>query len=154
MPLDGKGNYNMNPQRGRAMSAMGDKPKNAGLASKEMGETDTDGDTKVHEIHEKADGSFHTKMADGKEEDHPDHLHAVAHIAHHISGGDKHHITHHDGMSMHSHGISESGEHTETEDHNTADDAKEALGRFFDEEAEEPQHDHEDEDGSKIGGGF
>ena len=79
-----------------------------------------------------------THTMDG--ETHPSHLHVMAALGHKLTGGDKHHVAHHDGMAIHTHGIHESGEHEEGGSHNTAEDAKEAMGRFMDEEAQEPEH--------------
>lgn len=75
-------------------------------------------------------------------EHHPDHLHMLAHLGHKVTGGDKHHIVHHDGMSAHSHSIDEQGQHTDHGEHNSADDAKQALDTFLGEEAQEPMHQH------------
>jgi hypothetical protein len=66
----------------------------------------------------------------------------VAGLAHKHSGGDKHHIVHSDGMTHTSHEIGEDGEHNGPHEHNSAEEAKESLGRFLDEEAEEPEHEH------------
>lgn len=110
---------------------------------------------KVHTVHEHGDGTMHTEMADGTKTEHLDHLHMMAHMGHHMTGGDAHHVTHHDGMSYHSHGVDESGQHAETQDHNTAEEAKDALGNFFDEEAQEPAHQHgeaEEDDAPVMGG--
>lgn len=106
-------------------------------------------------IHHHDDGSFHVEHADGSKSDSlPSHLHVAAHIAHHLSGGDAHHVTHHDGIGFASHGVREGGEHEGPEQHNTADDAKEALGRFFNEEAQEPEHQHggEEEPSASMAG--
>jgi hypothetical protein len=72
-----------------------------------------------------------THSVDG--EKHPDHMHAGAAVLHKMSGGDKHHILHHDGMSAHSHMVHESGEHEDGGEHNTADEAKQSLDKFFNE---------------------
>ena len=93
--------------------------------------SDTGVEEKTHTITEHGDGSMTSKMHDGAEEQHPDHLHMLAHVGHHVSGGDKHHITHHDGMSMHSHGIHEDGQHDGPHDHENVEDAKESLGQMM-----------------------
>ena len=74
-------------------------------------------------------------------ETHPSHLHLMAALGHKLTG-DKQHVAHHDGMQIHTHGISEMGEHQEGGSHNSAEDAKEAMGNFFNEEAQEPEHQH------------
>lgn len=95
-----------------------------------------------------ADG---THTMDG--ETHPDHLHMLAALGHKVTGGDKHHIAHHDGMAIHTHGIHESGEHAPGGSHNSAEEAKEAMGKFMDEEAQEPAHQHEEEPAMGAYGG-
>jgi hypothetical protein len=79
----------------------------------------------------------------------------LAHLGHKVTDGDKHHIFHHDGISAHSHSIDEAGNHEDHGEHNTADEAKGALDKFFGEEAQEPQHAHgeeENEEGPSLGG--
>lgn len=113
------------------------KKEQPGLGTEHGGEEE-----KTHTITEHGDGSFTSKMHDGAEEKHPDHMHMLAHMGHHLTGGDKHHIAHHDGMSVTTHGIHESGEHDGPHEHNSAEEAKEAMGNFLDEEAKEPAHQH------------
>jgi hypothetical protein len=137
-----------------AMKAMGSaKPKMAGAGSikgksteKPKGEVSGE-DTKVAPakggegssttIEHNADGS-HTM--DG--ETHPSHLHVMAALGHKLTGGDKHHVAHHDGMQIHTHGIHESGEHEEGGSHNSAEEAGDAMKNFMDDEAQEPEHQH------------
>jgi hypothetical protein len=110
------------------------------------------GGEKQHQITEHGDGSYTSHM-DGKEEKHPDHLHMLAHIGHHVTGGDKHHIAHHDGMGMHTHGIHEDGQHEETQEHGSADEAGEGLKQFMGEgEEQEPQGSEGSEESSPLGG--
>lgn len=90
-----------------------------------------------------ADGSH---SVDG--EHHPDHLHMLAHLGHKVTGGDKHHIVHHDGMAAHSHSIGEDGQH---EDHGE-EDAHGALSKFMGEEQQEPQQQGEQESEPEYGG--
>jgi hypothetical protein len=116
-----------------------DKQK-AGAVHGEKGEMASGGEEKTHTITEHADGSHTSTMHDGTETHHPDHLHMMAHLGHHITGGDAHHVMHHDGMSAKSHMIHEGGEHDGPHEHNTADEAKQSLDKFFGEEAKEPEH--------------
>lgn len=74
-------------------------------------------------------------------EHHPTHLHALAAIGHKLTG-DKHHVAHHDGMQIHTHGINENGEHQEGGSHNSAEEAAQAMHQFLSEEAQEPEHQH------------
>lgn len=101
------------------------KPKpeamKADPAKDTKGKTDGEQGDKTTITHN-ADGT-HTSEHGGETTDHPDHLHMLAHIGHQVTGGDKHHVTHHDGMSMHSHGISEDGEHSETKDSGSPEEA-------------------------------
>ena len=113
------------------------------------------GGEKTHTITEKGDGSLHSRMHDGTEEEHPDHLHLLAHLGHQITGGDKHHIVHHDGIAAHSHSIDEQGQHEDHGTHNTANEARQAMDKFLGEEAQEPQHQgggEENEEGPVMGG--
>ncbi len=129
-----------------AMKAMGSKkpkmsagtsgkPRPEPAAGKVEGESQPEqggGESTTIEHH--PDGS-HTM--DG--ETHPSHLHVMAALGHKLTG-DKHHVAHSDGTAIHTHGIDEMGQHQEGGSHNTAEEAKNALGKFFDEEAGEPQH--------------
>jgi hypothetical protein len=95
---------------------------------KPLGAKDEDGGgEKTHTLTEHGDGSMTSRMHDGTETKHPDHLHAMAHMAHHITGGDKHHMAHHDGMSTHSHSIDESGQHNETHENASPEEAGQEL---------------------------
>jgi len=75
-----------------------------------------------------------------------DHMHAAAEAMHKAEPGSKHMVVSHDGYGMKSHGIDEDGNHKETEDHNTAQEADDAMHKFFGEEANEPAHQHDGEE--------
>ena len=123
--------------------------------STEEQEKSDGGSEQIHSVHDHGDGTFHTEHPDGTREEHPDHLHMLAHLGHKVTDGDKHHIFHHDGISAHSHSIDEAGNHEDHGEHNTAEEAKGALDKFFGEESEEPQHQHggeENEEGPALGG--
>lgn len=122
----------------KGFGKMGDdfesKPKPMSQADGEA-EHEQGGEEHTTTITHHADGS-HTM--DG--EHHPSHLHMLAKLGHKVTGGDKHHIVHSDGIGHTSHGIHESGEHDGPHEHNSAEEAKEAMGHFLDEEAQEPEH--------------
>jgi hypothetical protein len=123
--------------------------------STEKQEKSDGGSDQIHEVHDHGDGTFHTEHPDGTREEHPDHLHMLAHLGHKVTDGDKHHIVHHDGIAAHSHSIDEQGQHTDHGEHNTANEAREAMDKFLGEESEEPQHQHgeaENEEGPALGG--
>src|SRR5580698_2167923 len=80
-----------------------------------------DGSEGIHSIHDHGDGTFHTEHPDGSKEEHPHHMAAMAHVGHKITGGDKHHVVHHDGMTAHSHSIHDDGQHEDHGEHNSAD---------------------------------
>jgi hypothetical protein len=123
--------------------------------STEEQEKSDGGSDQIHEVHDHGDGTFHTEHPDGTREEHPDHLHMLAHLGHKVTDGDKHHIVHHDGIAAHSHSIDEQGQHTDHGEHNTANEAREAMDKFLGEESEEPQHQHgesENEEGPSLGG--
>ena len=130
---------------GKKPPMKGSKPKPEPKEGKAEGGHPDETGTQTHTIEQHPDGHFESHMHDGTHESHPDHLHLLAHLGHHISGGDKHHVAHHDGMAVHTHGMHEDGNHEETQSHNSAEEAKEAMGNFFNEEAQEPAHQHEPE---------
>lgn len=140
---------------GERNSSFISKPHSFGEEKKEGSSESGEAGEKIHEVHEHGDGTFHTEHPDGTREEHPDHLHMLAHVGHHVTGGDKHHVVHHDGISAHSHSINEEGEHDDHGESNSAEDAKGALDKFLGEEAEEPAHQHgqeEHEQGPVMGG--
>lgn len=113
-----------------------EKPMPEGKVEGEKGDSQT-------VITHHADGSH---SVDG--EKHPSHMHMLAAVGHKVTGGDKHHIVHHDGMSASSHSIHEDGTHEEHGEHNSADEAKGALDKFLGEEAQEPEHQQQPEEES------
>ncbi len=114
-------------------------PESGGKVSGDDGPPSNGGEASSQITHH-ADGS-HTMVHDGEESKHPDHLHLMAHLGYKLTG-DKHHVAHHDGMGITTHGVRETGEHEGPQEHNSAEDAKQAFGQFMDEEAQEPQHQH------------
>lgn len=106
--------------------------KKKGEVTGNQEKTEGAGEPMVHELHDHGDGSFSTRMhGEGEATKHPTHMHAVAHLAHHVTGGDKHHIAHHDGMSVHTHGIHESGEHDGPHEHGSANEASQHMEAFM-----------------------
>ena len=98
-------------------SPKGEKKEKVGGESKpdEHGEhQDESGGEKTTTITHHADGT-HSMQHDGEHSDHPHHMHLMAHIGHKLTGGDAHHVTHHDGMEGHSHMVDEAGEHQDHE---------------------------------------
>jgi hypothetical protein len=79
--------------------------------------TEHNGEEGTSTITHHADGTHTSQMHGGEPMEHPDHLHLMAHIGHHLTGGDAHHVMHHDGMEEHHHSVEESGEHHEGELH-------------------------------------
>lgn len=116
------------------------KPAAKSPGEKPMPESGEAGGVKTHTIEEHPDGHMVSHMEGGASTEHPDHLHMLAHIGHHVTGGDKHHVMHHDGMGATSHMIHEDGQHEGPTEHNSAEDAKASLDKFFGEEAQEPEH--------------
>lgn len=128
---------------GSSMSRMGSKFDGKPDPAKHgKGIIEGEGD-KTTTITHHGDGSHTVDTGEGEPEHHASHLEAGAHLLHHMSGGDKHHIVHHDGMSATSHMIHENGEHEGPTEHNSADEAKQSLDKFFNEEAGEPAHEHD-----------
>lgn len=80
------------------------------------GESGHDGGEEGHStITHHADGTHTSEMHGGEAMQHPDHKHLMAHIGHSLSGGDAHHVVHHDGMEAHSHTVGEDGQHQDHE---------------------------------------
>jgi hypothetical protein len=104
---------------GKAGEKMGEKPKAAA-------EHEGEGEKAGIQLHDHGDGTAHS-VIEGKQEEHPDHMHAVAHIAHHLMPEGSHFHAHHDGFSAKSHGIHESGEHAETQEHNAPEEMHGAM---------------------------
>jgi hypothetical protein len=86
-------------------------------AAEPMTEKPTGGEEGTSTITHHADGTHTSQMHGGEEMKHPDHLHLMAHIGHHLTHGDAHHVMHHDGMEEHHHSVEESGEHHDGELH-------------------------------------
>jgi hypothetical protein len=98
----------------------GEKKPAAKMGEEPKGEQDG-GEKGAIELHDHGDGTAHT-VIEGKQEEHPDHMHAVAHIAHHLAPESSHFHGKHDGFSSHSHGVHESGEHSETKEHESPEE--------------------------------
>lgn len=97
------------------------------------------------ELHDNGDGSFKT-VKGGAEEEHPDLGHALMGLAGHHKPEGKHVHAHHDGASVHTHGISE-GMHDGPNEHGSTEEATEHMGNYLSDEGstEQPEeaHDHE-----------
>jgi hypothetical protein len=86
---------------------------------------------------------------DSGEQPEGDHMHAAAESLHAAEPGSKHMIVSHDGLGMKSHGIHEDGTHEPEQgahDHENIEELKSHLGKFFNEEEDEPK---EDDDGEE-----
>ena len=72
-----------------------------------------------------------------------DHMHMAAEAMHAAEPESKHMIVSHDGYGMKSHGIDEQGKHEPEQgahDHENIEELKSHLGKFFNEEEQEPKH--------------
>ena len=58
-------------------------------------------------------------------------------------GGGKLHLVHHDGINITSHHVGEDGEAQGPHDHANMEALKEHMGRFLDEEGQEPSAEHD-----------
>lgn len=109
---------------------------------------------KMSSMHEHPDGTFHT-MKDGDKEEHPDMGHALMAMAAHHKPEGKHVHAHHDGMSVHTHGISE-GQHEGPTEHGSTEEATQHMGDFMnggEQQSEEPQEEAQDHEGLSGFGG-
>ena len=71
-----------------------------------------------------------------------DHMHAAAEAMHAAEPGSKHMVVSHDGYAYKSHGIHEDGTHDPEQgahDHDNIEALKDHMGKFFDEEEQEPK---------------
>jgi hypothetical protein len=141
-----------------AMPAMEKKPAAAGRmggeSKMEAGKQEGEGEV-VHELHDHGDGTFHS-VSGGETMDHPDGHHALAHVAHKMMGGGAHFHAHHDGLGMHSHSISEGGEHSETKEHESPEEMHSAMDAAMGGGGEGPAHaaGGEEPGGGAMLGGF
>ena len=88
------------------------------------------------------------KAPDTAETESGDPHHEAAEKLHSADPGSKHMILSHDGYSFRSHGVHEDGKHEPeegTHDHENIEELKSHLGKFFNEEENEPK----DEDGGE-----
>ena len=90
------------------------KPAPAATTEGMSGHGDT-GEEHTSTITHHADGTHTSEMHGGEPMDHPDHKHLMAHIGHHLTGGDAHKVVHHDGMEPHAHMVDEAGQHQDME---------------------------------------
>lgn len=79
-------------------------------------------------LHSHGDGSYHTEP-DGEQHDHLGK--ALMHLAHHHEPDGKHMHIHHDGLSVRSHGVHESGEHDGPMEHEDTEGTKAHMDQFF-----------------------
>lgn len=124
----------------------GKLPKMEAAPKKEEAEKPEAQATGEHsELHDNGDGSFKT-VKGGAEEQHPDMGHALMAMAAHHKPEGKHVHAHHDGMSVHSHGI-HSGEHDGPNEHATGDEAGQHMGNYLSDDGSTDQpaeaQDHE-----------
>lgn len=114
MPRDSKGNFHLSTARAKMADSKGPSAPPAPkppLGGLTMGAPPAE------------EGSVHQHLRDVRDE-----------------MGGKHMLISHDGMSLTSHKIGEGGEPEGPEEHSTPEEAKEAMDRFFNEEAQEPEH--------------
>lgn len=142
MPMNSKGEFHMNPQRGRMAEGM--ERKAAPAAPKAEEPKSEGGDETSMTLHSKGDGTYHTESG-GEQTEHPSLGHALMHMAHHAEPDGKHMHIHHDGFSHTSHGVDENGEHSGPHDHEDTESLKEHVGEFFGSDGE-PKDDDEDDD--------
>lgn len=149
MPRDEKGNFHM-----QGLRPVDGKLPVKGITKPARGVENgvAENSEKVTTVHDHGDGTFHTEHHDGSREEHPDHLHMLAHLGHHVTDGQKHHVIHHDGMTMHSHGVHEDGQHEGTHDHENIEELKDSMSKFLDEEGKEGTENGSEYDEEENGG--
>jgi hypothetical protein len=75
-------------------------------------------------LHSHGDGTYHTEPGG---EEHPTLGHALMHMAHSQEPDSKHMHISHDGLSMKSHGMNESGEHDGPHEHDDVEGVKDHV---------------------------
>jgi len=86
------------------------------------------------------EGEEHLPEGEGEMEPHHAAIHEHLRSMHEQTGEAHSHVEHHEDGSATTHHVSKDGEVTGPHHHNTAEEAKNKLDEFFDQEAEEPQH--------------
>lgn len=89
---------------------------------------------------EKSDGMFHVEHQ-GETSEHPDMGHALMAMAAHHKPEGKHVHAHHDGMSVHSHGI-HGGEHDGPNEHASGEEAGQHMGSYLSDGDEQSSSDY------------
>lgn len=156
MPRDSKGNFHLNIQQAHAADRMRSPAAAKGSAAVPDAVQAPSEDTGMAHttLHDHGDGSFHTESSDGERTEHPAIGHALMHLAAKHSDG-KHMHVHHDGLEAVSHHVAEDGQVEGPHDHANIEALKDHLGKFFDEEENEPAYganDDEDDDESSFSG--
>ncbi len=138
---------------GEAMKMMGGKSKpQVGMKGSEKpvekgevkGEEGEEGGGDALSLHSNGDGTYHTEGGGGQEE-HPTLGHALMHMAHHNEPEGKHMHIHHDGLSVKSHGIHESGEHDGPHEHDDLEGAKDHMDQMMGDGGDEDGDEDEEE---------
>jgi hypothetical protein len=142
---------------GKAMAMMGGKPKGGDMSvkgkEKPTEHGTVEGEHEPHEtqtLHQSGDGGYST--GDGEQHEHLGA--ALMHMAHKAEPDHKHMHIKHDGLSIHSHGVHESGEHHGPHEHGSTEELKDHVGSFFDggEESEDGEDGHEEAEEPSMGG--
>lgn len=107
------------------------------------------------ELHPHEDGIQFKTIKGGAEENHPDLGHALMALAGHHKPEGKHVHAHHDGMSVHTHGIAD-GQHDGPHEHGTPEEATDHMGSYLSDGSEgDNEHesgDEEDQDHEGLSG--
>lgn len=121
------------PKVGEAMKGE-EKPAEKGDVAGEEGDKGA-GDSQS--LHSHGDGTFHTEPGG---EEHPTLGHALMHMAHSNEPESKHMHISHDGLSMKSYGMSESGEHDGPHEHDDVEGVKDHVDSMMgnSEDGDEP----------------
>lgn len=128
MAKDMKGNFHISGAKARQADRSGISPEEK-VPGDHLDDED-EGEKGDINMTPHGDGTYHTE-ADGERTEHPDLGHALMHIAVKVEPGAKHMHVSDDGYGPKTHGVSEGGEHTPTEEHSDGDEAGEAVKAHF-----------------------
>lgn len=128
MAKDMKGNFHISGARARMADRSGVAPdeKTPG----DHVDDEDQGEKGSIQMVPHGDGTYHTE-ADGEHTEHPDLGHALMHVAIKVEPGAKHMHVSDDGYGPKTHGVSEGGEHSETQEHGDGEEAGEAVKAHF-----------------------
>jgi len=137
----------LRPGKDGKLPKMSDAPR-APKADPVNGDGDKHEDVEKSELHAHPDGVQFKTVKGGAEENHPDLGHALMALAGHHKPEGKHVHAHHDGISVHTHGISD-GQHDGPNEHGTPEEATDHMGSYLSDGSEDGDEHESGDDGDQ-----